>query len=65
MAVSTLEVSGSESVAADAAPTAKVEDGEGGARARTGMPRTEFVLPIFDDDGVMITVVLAEDDDLD
>ena len=65
MAATTLQMDGLELVAGEQGPAAAPVEGAGWppemGRARSG----DLVLPIFDDDGVMIRVVLTEDEDAD
>ncbi len=65
MAVTTLPVSGFEPAAAEAAPAGRLDDADDRPRRMAAGPQGELAVPIFDDDGVMIRVVLTEDEDLD
>lgn len=62
MAVTTLPVAGLEPGPGETVPTRAGED----AGARPGIDATisqgELVLPIFDDDGVMVRVVVGDQD---
>jgi hypothetical protein len=65
MVVTALPVADFDAVAAEALPAARPASVDAPPAETMGASHVEMVVPIFDDDGVMVRIVLAEDEDVD